>query len=346
MKSDLINGLITVVFFLATLTAPLHAEQPSVLVEIGTVKEQTVSITLPTFGVIQPDSDKVIGVSLAHSGIINKVWCRLGQQVKQDDLLLEIETAPAARMDYLQAQSAVDFAQQELTRKQELYNEQLATKTDVAAARKALSDAQTSMTAQQAQGKGETRTQIHAPIDGVITELNIKQGQRVQAETTALLLSPQDHLVAQLGVEPEEAGHVTSGLKVVVSSVFSPDKIAHGQVQEVHAMINPVTRLVDVIVPLSPEQTSAFIPGIRITGLIHLAEQRALTVPQSAILEDNEGHYLFRVDDNKVKKVYVTVVLERENFAAISSGVQMGEKVVVTGNYELQDGMDIRVQSQ
>lgn len=341
MKHLILNCTLVITTVLSAVPAAA-ADRRSVLVQTATVTQRTVADTLPAFGVVQPDADKIVGLSLAHAGIISKVWCRLGQQVRQGDLLLELETAPAARMEYQQAQAAVDFTRQELARKQQLIKQQLATQADVAAARKALSDALAALAAQRAQGKGQTVSRLRAPIEGIVTELNIKQGQRVQAETTALLLSPRDHLVAQLGVEPEESAQVSVGLAVEIGSVFDPATVAHGRVQEVHAMINPATRLVDVLVPLPPEQTDAFIPGMRITGLIRLAETQSLTLPRSALLADAKGPYLFRVENGRAKKVYVTKGIEQEDFVVVSGPVSAGDVVVISGNYELSDGMRIR----
>jgi multidrug efflux pump subunit AcrA (membrane-fusion protein) len=93
-------------------------ESPSVAVTTAVVKQQAVAKVLLSYGVLEPDPDQVLSLSLPHAGLINRIWVRLGQRVKTGDKLLEIITAPEARMQFLQARSAVDFAQRELERKQ------------------------------------------------------------------------------------------------------------------------------------------------------------------------------------------------------------------------------------
>jgi len=66
---------------------PAHAEASSVLVKTAPVALQEVTETLTAFGVLDPDPDQVLSLSLPHAGLINRVWVRLGQRVKSGDRL-------------------------------------------------------------------------------------------------------------------------------------------------------------------------------------------------------------------------------------------------------------------
>ena len=102
-------------------------EHPSVFVNTALVQEQEVVDGLATYGVLTADPDQVQSISLSHAGLINRVWVRLGQRVESGDRLLEIITAPEARMQFLQAQGALEYAKQDLDRQRRLLSEQLAT---------------------------------------------------------------------------------------------------------------------------------------------------------------------------------------------------------------------------
>lgn len=336
------TGVLLLALALALATPPTRASEPSVLVETRAVREGNVDELLSAYGVVRPDMSKIVSLSFAYAGIVGKVWSQQGQRVKQGERLLTLETAPNARREYLQAVSAVAFAKQTLARKRKLFKNQLATQADVAAARKALRDARSALAALRAQGKGRTTAELRAPIDGIVFQLNVKQGQRIQADTTALVVAPEDRLVVQLGVEPEESGRITPGQIVDFTSVFAVGKTIRSRVQEVHGMINARTRLVNVLVPVPPEQTDRFIPGMRVRATIRLARQRALTVPRSALLHDSGGPYLYRISNGKAWKVYVTQGIEQGDIVAVSGPVQAGDEVVVSGNYELRNGMAVR----
>jgi membrane fusion protein, multidrug efflux system len=323
-------------------TPAVLAGTPSVLVRTTPVVEKTVADTLDAFGTLEPDPDQVLSLSLPHAGLINRVWVRLGQRVENGDQLLEVVTAPDARMQFLQAQSAVDFARRELERQQRLLNEQLATKAQVDAAGKNLKDAETTLHALEQRGQGVTRETLRAPMKGIITRLDISQGQRVQADTTAMLIAAEQRLIARLGVEPEDLASAQAGTPVTITPVFVPDVKISSVIREVHAMIDPGTQLVEVLAEIPDHQAGKLILGSRVLGSIQLASRDALVVPRSAVLEDENGAYLYIVDNGKARRVAVNKGTEQGELVAVSGELKAGDTVVVSGNYELADGMAVR----
>jgi len=337
----LLRSLPVLFLWLAT-TLPASGETPSVLVRTAPVVQKTVSDTLIAYGVLDPDPDQVLSLSLPHAGLINRVWVRLGQRVKSGDALLEVITAPDAQMQYLQAQSGVDYAQREYQRLQRLRSEQLATKTQVDAAGKNLQDAKATLEALRKRGMDVARETLRAPMDGIVTRVDVGQGQRVQSDTTAILIAAEQRLIARLGVEPEDLAAVQTGTPVTITSVFVPGVMLDSQVREVHAMINPDTHLVEVLAPIPAERDDRLVLGSRIRARFHLARHTALVVPRSAVLGDAPGTFVYSVAAGKARRVTVQTGVEHGNEVEITGPLQAGDTVVVTGNYELTDGMTIR----
>jgi RND family efflux transporter MFP subunit len=338
MKKTIMASLLVL-----AMTALAVAEPPaSVLIQKSQVLQQRVSEKLIVYGQVQPDPDAVLTLSLPHAGMITHVAVRLGQRVKRGDSLFELATSPAAHMQYLQARSAVDYARLELARQQRLLREQLTVKAQVEAARKSLQDAQASLQALEAQRQNKAVETVAAPTDGIITQLAIRQGDRVQADTAALELATGKQLIALLGVEPEDIRFLKPGTPVMISSVFMPEYKAQSHLREIHAMINPSTHLVDALVPIPADQTDPLVLGSRLTAEIHLNAHTALTVPRSAVLQDQQGSYVFRIVDGKARRVAVTTGLESDQWIEITDGLTPGQSVVSSGNYELTDGTPVR----
>jgi RND family efflux transporter MFP subunit len=336
---------LALVMGLLVLSIPAGAQDtPSVQVETAKVRMQNVAQALMAYGVLEPDPDQVVSLSLPHAGLINRVWVRLGQRVRSGDQLLEVITAPDARMQYLQAQSAVDYAQRELERQQQMQSEQLATTSQVDAANKSLLDAQATLKALQQRGLDMAEVTLRAPMDGVITRLDVSQGQRVQADSTALLIAAEQRLIARLGVEPEDLADVEVGMAVTVTSVFMPDVRINTTVREVHAMIDPATQLVEVLADIPAGEIKHLVLGSRISGLIQRESAVAMVVPRSAVLRESDQAYLFTVDRNKARRVDVETGPETAGDIAVTGALHPGDVVVVTGNYELQDGMAVRIE--
>lgn len=318
------------------------AETASVAIRSSPVVQRPIRETLTVYGQVQADPDATLTVSLSHAGLITAVAARLGQRVKRGDTLLAMTTAPAARTQYLQGRSAVDYAQSELQRQEQLLREQLTTRAQVDGARKALADARSTLQALEAQGTGKAVETLYAPTAGIITALNVKQGDRVAADAAALAIASRDRLIAVLGVEPEDVGALGPGTPVTLRSVFVPGYQAQSRISEVFAMIDPGTRLVDVLAPIPAAKAHHLVLGSALIADLELSEHRGLTVPRSAVLQDECGHFVFRVVDGKARRVAVAIGIEGDTWIEITQGLKLGESVVSTGNYELRDGMTVR----
>ncbi len=205
------------VFFPAT--RPALAE-PQAQVQTLPLAEHNLKMTVVAYGQVQADPDHISSISLPRAGSINRLLVRLGQRVAANQELLELDTAPQARMDYQQAKAAVDYARSKLQQTQSLFSQQLATRDQVAGAQRDLRDAEAKLAALVKLGSGKKMTIIRAPFAGIVTELKVSQGQRVQADTGAMLLASGDTLIVPLGVEPEDARRIEPGMKVVLESLF------------------------------------------------------------------------------------------------------------------------------
>ncbi len=157
-----------------------------------------------------------------------------------------------------------------------------------------------------------------------------------------MLIAAEQRLIARLGVEPEDSSRITPGTPVTIRSVFVPDVHVESEVREVHAMVDPGTHLVEVLAPIPEKQVDRLVLGSRILGSIHLASHPALVVPRSAVLGDGDEGYLFTVAGGKAKRVGVRVGTETDRWVEISGDVAAGDRVVTSGNHELEDGMAVR----
>lgn len=337
-----IAGLYLSLVLLGANSLSASAAAPSVQVTTATVLQQTVTESLSVFGVLDADPDQVLSLSLPHAGLINRVWARLGQRVKHGDPLLEVITDPDARMQYIQAQSAVDFAAQELERQRRLLGEQLATKSEADAAGKNLSDARAALQALQERGLDLTQETLRAPMDGIITQLTVAQGQRLPADSSAMLIAAEQNLVARFGVEPEDIARLQVGATVTITSVFFPELTIETAIREVHAMVNPGTNMVEVLAPVSPQKNMHLVLGDRILGRIALATRTALLVPRNAVLSDNDGSYLFTLNGHVATRQNVQIGIEENDLIEVTGDLHAGDVIVASGNYELSDGMEVR----
>lgn len=340
MPAKILFALLSIGLMPPAFAAP-ESNAPSVLVKSEPLRKQAMAETLTAYGSVMPATGAAENVSFARAGQIARLFVVAGQVVKRGQTLLEFSTDPNAAAIYHQAETAEVFARSELQRVEDLTTRQLATQSQLAAARKALQDAQANLAAQKNIGGGMATQQVQASSDGVVSLLSVQQGDRVLAGTPVLQLSAGGKLRATLGVEPEDIARLRVAMPVQIFSVFGNQPAVAAQVLQIHGVINPLTRLVDVDIELQGV-TSGLLPGMQVRGTITLDSRESWVVPRSAVLRDEQGSFLFQVHDGQAKRVAVTVAIESGNRVAVSGALDSSLKVVVSGNYELQDGMTVR----
>src|SRR5262249_3517701 len=140
--------LTLVACLLAALPSPALAD-PSALVEVANARMGTLEPSVTAFGTLAADPNAQTTLAIPRDGIVVSVVVRVGRLVGKGDPIATIETAPAATAQFEQAKSALAFAQKDLDHTRALFSEQLATRSTLASAEKAYSDARATFVHQQ-----------------------------------------------------------------------------------------------------------------------------------------------------------------------------------------------------
>lgn len=179
---------------------------------------------------------------------------------------------------------------------------------------------------------------------GTVVTASVDPGQVLAQGVPLLTLAPAKALVVALGVQPEAIGAVRTGQSVALSDALDPAVHLSGTVASIGARVDARSRLVKVTVALSVPAAAADLPllGRFVAGQIAVRAARVVAVPRGAVLQDNQGAYLFVIRQGAAHRVAVSPGLETEKRVAVGSAVKPGTPVVIEGNYELQNGMAVR----
>ena len=320
--------------------APEKAAAPSVLVQTQPVARQALARTLAAFGDIA--SAKPETLSFPQAGQLLRLPLVLGQRVRRGETLAVIGTDPNTVATYTQAANAVGFARRELKRQQELAGLQLATQSQVDAARKQLEDSQAALAAQAKLGGAHPSLSLTAPFDAVVTALPAAQGERLAAGAPVVQLGPTGHPRALLAIEPARSAAVKPGMAVSIKPLLDGAVPIAARIATVDGIVDPKTQMVTANVELSASQTADLAVGTRVEAAITLGEDNAWSVPRQAVLSDDQGSYLFQVANGHARRVAVKVAGENGASYGVDGKLDPQLPVVVLGNYELQDGMQVR----
>lgn len=315
------------------------ADNVSAAVQTVPLQRQTLTNSVSGYGVVSSDTRNIHSVSLPRAGQVQAVYVNAGQQVSAGTRLIAFSTGSNAAQTYRQAVTAVQFAKAERERVAQLLSQQLATRSQLGAADKAVVDAQTALRTQQKIGAGKAVEQVTAPFAGLISAVPVMPGDRLTAGVAVVQLVKSGSQRVMLGIEPADASKLRVGLPVTVTSVFDATQSVTGEVTQIFGMINPQTQLVDVQVALPG---GGLMAGTRVRAAIAVVQQTAWVVPRSAVLRDNHGAYLYQIQQGHAKRIAVQTGLEQADEVAVTGALLKDAPVVSLGNYELQEGMAVR----
>ncbi|BFI95341.1 MAG: hypothetical protein RSP_08510 [Rhodanobacter sp.] len=302
--------------------------------------------SVDAWGSAVADPHRARTLSLAHGGQVLALKVSAGQTVKRGQALLVIAPDPTARSAYRQAQAALTLASGELQRTGHLAAQHLATQSQVAAARKALADAQAALAAQRALGGGAAQETLAAPDDGVVSAVAVTLGERFAANAPLLSFMPAHALIAVLGVQPDAATDLHAGLPVQLRGVYGDGKAFAGKLVMVGGAIDPQTGLLPVQASIPAAADAALVAGTALQASIESDEYTAWAVPRGAVLQDNTtpggSDYVFQLDHGKAHRVDVRLRQPAGDPVGVLGRLDAKLPVIVDGAYEVGDGDRVR----
>ncbi len=312
------------------------------LITTAPVELKSISESITAYGVVQSDPSEVHSIAMPRDGVILKVFVRLGQTVKSGDAVIEIGNSPGTSAQYDQAKVAVDYATRELERNRHLLEQHVVTRDQVAQSEKSLSAAQSELSRMVGEGADQTSQGVCATFDGIITDVAAKPGDRLQSGAVTATIGSRDKLVVALGIEPEDVSRISLDMAVRLTSPLNRDIGIDATISRMNGIVNASTHLVDGLVELSPPASDNLILGMTLQAAFAVPLPKGAVIPRAALMQDENGTYVFTVDGNVAHKLAVSPVMETETEAALKEPLTAGTKVVVAGNAALEDGMSVR----
>jgi RND family efflux transporter MFP subunit len=293
--------------------------------------------------------DQPIGIAGSGGRVIRVMvdagtWVHAGQPLAIVDRSVQAQQAAqlAAQIDSARANAAL--AQSNYDRAVALQGRGFVSKAEIDAKKAARDAAFAQVRVAQAQ-LAETRAQIGqlnvvAPAAGLILARNVEVGQIVSPGSGALFRLAEGgamELRAQLAQQDLAQMHV--GMPSQVRPVGS-DRTFSGTVWQVAPVIDPQSRLgqVRIAVPFDPTMR----PGGFAEAKITAGTTTAPVLPQSAVLSDDQGNYVYIVNGrNQVERRAIEIGTVNESGVTIKSGLAGNEAIVLSAGPFLNPGQKV-----
>lgn len=300
------------------------------------------------------------------SGFITKLCVKEGQTVKAGQLLFVIDNVTYAAA-VRQAKAAVNSAKAQLNTARLTYNnneklfknnvigsyELQSAKNNMQAAAAALAQAEASYVSAK---ENLSYCYVTSPASGVIGDLPYRVGALVSASSQQPLTTVSNISTMQVYFSMTEkelldmtktAGGLHTAIKdyPAVKLQLADGTIYHhpGRVATVSGVIDATTGSVSMRADFPNPQHLLKSGGSGSIVVPHVSSS-AIVIPQDAVAQVQDKHFVYIVGkDNKVKYSAVTVDPQDDgkNFI-ITSGLKVGDRIVVNGISSLTDGAEIK----
>jgi membrane fusion protein, multidrug efflux system len=194
-------------------------------------------------------------------------------------------------------------------------------------------------------------TDITSPITGKISRTNVTAGNVVGPDTGVLTqivsqdpmyvtfpVSQREFLTSQVNGRPID----TKAIKVKIRFA---DGSAYNQVGAINFVDVSVDRATDTVLvrAIMPNPNSALIDGQFVTVSLEAGQpQEKVMVPQAALIADQEGIYVFVVEDGKAAVKRIKPAGENGPNVIVDQGLQGGEQVIVQGLQSVKPGQPVQ----
>ena len=293
--------------------------------------------------------DQPVGIAGSGGRVIRVLvdagsWVRAGQVLAVIDRSVQAEQAAqqAAQIEAAKANAAL--AQSDYDRAIALQGRGFISKAEIDAKKAARDAAFAQVRVTQAQ-LGATRAQIGqlnvtAPTAGLVLARNVELGQIVGPGSGALFrLAEGGDMEMKAQLAQQDLTYVHVGMPAQVTPVGSDTSIA-GTVWQVAPVIDPQSRLGQV--RISVPYSAAIRPGGYAEAKISSGTTSAPLLPQSAVLSDDKGNYVYIVNGkNEVERRDIKIGTVDDNGVTIASGLAGNEPVVLSAGPFLNPGQKV-----
>ena len=293
---------------------------------------------------IQPQVDGFVRQIMVKAG--DRV--RVGQPLVQIDPEKQQATVSATQSQRASREADLEFARQQLARMQKLFDAGAVSRAELEQAETAVKTAQAQLEAVNSQiRENEVQLQYYrvtAPADGIVGDIEVRQGDRVTPSTLITTIDAPEGLEAYINVPLERATSLRPGLAVEL--LDTADHVIAS---------NPIT----FIAPRADDATQSILvkatlrtrpPGIRVQQYVRAriiwSNEPRISVPVVAVNRISGQYFIFVAEQGRggfvAHQKPVTVGDLIGDSYIVRSGVKEGEKVIVSNIQKLQDGVPVK----
>jgi len=298
-----------------TITELTADQMKAVGIELGPIEQRDISNKDRVNGMLKvPNSDKAV-VTAMFGGIINTVNIHEGDYVRKGQVIATISNPEYidVQEQYLVVKNQIAYAEQEVARQQELFDNGAGAKKNLQSASTELKDLRTkraSLTKRlQMMGLNvgmisdsniKNGLAITAPISGTVSTLFAKVGSYIDVSSSVAEIIDNSAIHLDLYIFEKDISGIRLGQSVEFSLTNLPNKLYKAKVSSIGSSFEDDSKT--IVIHCSIEGSKAgLIDGMSAVGTINLSSTLSLVVPTTAIVDVEGKSYIFIQTDKEIE---------------------------------------------
>ena len=326
-------------------------QEPVRAVKVMTVGESGSSTDVQFSAEVRARIESNLGFRVA--GKLLSRPAEVGQRVKAGALLAQIDpqdyrvTADAAAAQLVAAQTNRDVASADFKRYQDLHAQGFISSAELQRREAAYVSAQAQWKQAQAQssvqGNQSAYTRLLADGAGIVTSVDASAGQVVAAGQPVVRLALDGPRDVVFSVPEDKLAQVKPGDKIKVRQ-WVDGQVLEAVVRDVSASADAVTRTFMAKAAL-PKEANPVLGSTVTVSLALRGPAKSIKLPTSALRLEAGTTSVWVLDPNTmtVKAQAIEVNTAEGNDAVVTSGLQSGDQVVLSGVHVLTAGQKVSI---
>ncbi|BDB26733.1 efflux RND transporter periplasmic adaptor subunit [Cupriavidus sp. P-10] len=191
-------------------------------------------------------------------------------------------------------------------------------------------------------GKLQPHLGIASPVDGIVTEVAVREGMTVSPGMTLFRLADLSRIWVIAEVPEGQARAIASGQAVKVLPTGATEPLA-GNIETILPDVNPATRTIKVRIVLA-NKGRQLLPGMFVTARFDSGDQKeVLMIPLESVIRTGR-RTIVMVDAGNAGFVATEIKTGREaaGMVEVVDGLQAGQKVVTSGQFLIDSEASLR----
>jgi len=319
--------------------SPARAQAPGQAVPVEAAKVEIGELSERVTAVGSLRSNESVTMRPEIAGRVVSIDFEEGQPVEKGHALISLDNSIyKAELD--QAKAQLQLAQRNFKRIEELHERDVATGRSRDEAQSGLEVGTAAVALAEARLEKMT---IRAPFAGIAGLRQVSVGDYITVGQDIVNLEDIETIKADFRVAEKYLPAVRTGQHIQINVDAYPERTFEGEVYAIDPRIDVGGRSI-VIRAKVPNDEGLLRPGLfaRVTLILEMKE-KALTVPEQAIMPRGEEQFVYTIKDGKVKQTKVKIGTRRDGRVEIVDGLGSEDTVVTAGHLKIRDGAPVTV---